>query len=133
EIFAPLTCGGTAILAGDAINFATLLAGDRVTLINTVPSSMAELLRMKGVGPGVCTVNLAGETLKSSLVQQLYAETEVNRVVNLYGPTEYTTYTTVKELESGNQQEPTIGRPIANTQVYIVDSEIRPVPIGVIG
>lgn len=133
EIFAPLTCGGTVILADDAINLATLSTAERVTLINTVPSALTELLRLKAVRPSVCTVNLAGEVLKQNLVRKLYAETKVARVLNLYGPTEYTTYTTAQEVGRGDQQEPAIGRPIANSQVYIVDTEMRPVPIGVVG
>ncbi|MFL6284933.1 MAG: amino acid adenylation domain-containing protein [Pyrinomonadaceae bacterium] len=133
EIFAPLSSGGSVVLAADALHLATHEAAARVTLINTVPSAMAELLRLKAVGPGVRAVNLAGEALKNSLVQQTYAETHVGRVLNLYGPTEYTTYTTGTEVVRGARREPTIGRPIANTVVHILDEELRPVPVGVIG
>src|SRR6185295_16577900 len=104
-----------------------------VTLINTVPSAMTELLRLKAVGRNVLAVNLAGEALPLKLVQQLYAETEVRRVQNLYGPTEYTTYTTGVELERGSERAPTIGRPIANTEVYLVDEASGAVPLGVSG
>ena len=133
EIFAPLTCGGTVILANDALHLATHTAAASVTLINTVPSAMTGLLRLGAVSPNVLTVNLAGEALKNSLVQQIYAETNVRRVLNLYGPTEYTTYTTGIEVQRGSSREPSIGRPIANTRVQIVNENGRLVPVGVVG
>ncbi len=133
EIFAPLSCGGAVILADNALHLATHSSAGLVTLINTVPSAMAELLRSKVVGAGVLTVNLAGEALKNSLVQDTYSQTNVALVRNLYGPTEYTTYTTGEAVERGSERQPTIGRPIANTQVHILDKGLGLVPIGVVG
>lgn len=133
EIFAPLTCGGAIILAGDALHLATHSAAASVTLINTVPSAMTGLLRLGAVSPNVLTINLAGEALKNSLVQQIYAETNVRRVLNLYGPTEYTTYTTGVEVQRGSSSEPTIGKPIANTRVHILNENFALVPVGVAG
>src|SRR5262249_50166204 len=60
ELFAPLTSGGRVILAENALGLAELVGREEVRLINTVPSAMAELLRMGGVPGGVRTVNLAG-------------------------------------------------------------------------
>jgi amino acid adenylation domain-containing protein len=133
EIFAPLSCGGTVILAEDALHLATHEAAGAVTLINTVPSAMAELLRLQAVGANVLAVNLAGEALPLKLVQQLYGETRVRRVQNLYGPTEYTTYTTGVEVARESDEAPTIGRPIANTEVYLVGQADGAVPLGVSG
>jgi amino acid adenylation domain-containing protein len=133
EIFAPLSCGGSVIVADDALHLATHEAAAAVTLINTVPSAMAELLRLQAVGEQVLAVNLAGEALPQKLVQQLYAETQVRRVQNLYGPTEYTTYTTGVELARESLRPPSIGGPIANTEVYIVDEAGGLVPLGVSG
>lgn len=133
EIFAPLSCGGSVILADNALHLATHSSAGLVTLINTVPSAMAELLRWKVVGEGVLTVNLAGETLKNSLVQDTYLQTNVSLVRNLYGPTEYTTYTTGEAVVRGSERQPTIGRPIANTQIHILDKALGLVPIGVVG
>lgn len=133
EIFAPLSCGGTVILGVDALHLANCAEATSVTLLNTVPSAMTELLRLKAVGPSVETVNLAGEPLRLKLVQQIYRETSVKRVLNLYGPTEYTTYTTGYALDRNSGREPSIGRSIANTQVYVIDQGLRPAPIGVIG
>jgi non-ribosomal peptide synthetase component F len=67
EIFGTLTWGGTVLLADSALELATLPARAEVTLVNTVPSAMAELVRQQAVA-GIDTVNLAGEALPRELV-----------------------------------------------------------------
>jgi non-ribosomal peptide synthetase component F len=94
EIFVPLTCGGTVILAENAIALPTLPARDQVTLINTVPSAMTALVNVDGVPSSVRVVNLAGEPLPNKLVQDVYQLGMVQKVYNLYGPSEDTTYST---------------------------------------
>jgi amino acid adenylation domain-containing protein len=133
ELFAPLTCGGAVILAENALALPPHPANAAVTLVNTVPSAMAELARAKALPPSVTTVNLAGEPLKRALVEAVYAHETVARVLNLYGPSEDTTYSTYVVLARGTQQAPTIGRPVANTQVYLLDQALQLVPIGVAG
>ena len=132
ELFVPLSCGGSVILADDALHLPSLWNRERVTLINTVPSAMSELVRTKAIPTSVRTVNLAGEALANSLVQQVY-EQGVEHVYNLYGPSEDTTYSTSALIPRGVNGPPSIGRPIANTQVYLVDRYLQPVPIGVTG
>jgi amino acid adenylation domain-containing protein len=133
EIFVPLSTGGTAILANNALELPDLAAAGEVTLINTVPSAMAELLRMGGVPDSVRVVNLAGEPLSHELAQRIYELPAVHKVFNLYGPSEDTTYSTWAMIDRNDACAPTIGRPIANTQIYLLDAEQQPVPIGVIG
>ena len=77
--------------------------GEEVRLINTVPSAMAEVVRMGGGAQGVKVVNVAGEAVKRRVVEEIYEAGEVRRVVNLYGPTEDTTYTTVWEVRRGGE------------------------------
>jgi amino acid adenylation domain-containing protein len=131
EIFVTLSAGGKIILASNVLQLPNLPAKDEVTLINTVPSAMAELLRMGAVPASVKTVNLAGEALSDMLAEEVYATTHVDKVYNLYGPTETTTYSTYAVVRRGRPV--TIGRPIANTQCYILDASRNPVPIGVKG
>jgi amino acid adenylation domain-containing protein len=133
EMFTPLSCGGKVIVAGNALDLPSLAEAPEVTLINTVPSAMAELLRIGGIPDSVRTVNLAGEPLQNTLVQQIYESSCVERVLNLYGPSEDTTYSTYTLVKRGLEGAPTIGRPIANTEVYILSKELRPVPVGVSG
>ena len=130
EMFAPLSCGGTVILAENVLQLPAIPAANEVTLINTVPSAIAELLRIDGVPPSVTTINLAGEPLKTSLVQQIYELGTVEKVYDLYGPTEDTTYSTYTLRDSGKA---TIGRPISNTKAYILDRNLQPVPVGIPG
>jgi acyl-CoA synthetase (AMP-forming)/AMP-acid ligase II/acyl carrier protein len=123
--------GGKAILANNLLELPSLKAASEVTLINTVPSAIAELVRIEGIPPSVCTVNLAGELLKSSLVQEIYDVKSIKRVYDLYGPSEDTTYSTwVLRTSDGPQ---TVGRPISNTQIYILDQQRQLAPIGVAG
>ena len=131
EIFVPLCCGGRIILAENALALPALPAAGEVTLINTVPSAIRELLRLKGVPASVRVVNLAGEPLPMPLVDQIYAQTRAEKVYDLYGPTETTTYSTYTLRKP--QAPATIGKPLANEQVYLLDAHKKLVPIGVPG
>ncbi len=133
ELFVPLSWGGTVILAENALALPTLPAAEHVRLINTVPSAMAELVRSGSVPASVRVVNLAGEALQRSLVHDLFALPHIQRVCNLYGPTEDTTYSTWADLAAQDDGAVPIGRPIANTQVYLLDAHLQLVPIGVTG
>ena len=132
ELFAPLSVGGRVHIVGNALEAAEGQPND-VRLINTVPSAAAELVRLGGLPKTLRTVNLAGEALPRTLVDALYTVEGIECVINLYGPTEYTTYTTMEEVGRNEAERPTIGRPIANTHVYILDRRMQPVPIGVTG
>lgn len=133
EIFAPLCWGGKVILAENALHIADLPAVEDIILINTVPSAISELLRTENIPQGVNTVNLAGEPLSYQIVQQLYQRENIQQVFNLYGPSEATTYSTFTLIQKGTCESPSIGSPIANVEIYILDYYLRPVPIGVPG
>lgn len=130
EIFAPLSCGGSMIVTENILHLPSLPAANEVSLINTVPSVISELLRSNGIPRSVRTINLAGEPLKTTLVRQLYELDTVSEVFDLYGPSEDTTYST---FALRNPERATIGRPISNTQAYILDPDQHLVPIGVPG
>jgi amino acid adenylation domain-containing protein len=136
EIFAPLAWGGTVILAENALALPALTAlpvGIEVRVLNTVPSAVAELLRMDGIPASVETVNLAGEALSRSLVDRVYARPHVERAYNLYGPSEDTTYSTWELLERDSNRPPAIGRPLDGTQAWVLDARLALAPIGVPG
>ncbi|HMG54696.1 MAG TPA: amino acid adenylation domain-containing protein, partial [Kofleriaceae bacterium] len=131
EMFVPWSRGGAVVVVQDVFGLTSPSVARRVTLVNTVPSAMAELLRLDAVPPSVRTVNLAGEPLRETLTRQIHARGTIARVVNLYGPSETTTYSTFGEARDG--RTPPIGRPISNTRVYVLDRDAQPVPIGVPG
>src|SRR6185295_9514452 len=112
EFFVPLSWGGKVILAENALQLPLLPAAQEVTLINTVPSAMAELARDGGLPSLVRVVNLAGEMLKRNLVDAVY-QLGVEKVFNLYGPSEDTTYSTFVMVPEGGGAAVTIGRPVA--------------------
>ncbi|WP_233601911.1 non-ribosomal peptide synthetase [Corallococcus sp. CA047B] len=132
ELFAPLSCGGAVLLADNALALAGLPAASQVTLINTVPSAIAELLRLGAIPPAARTINLAGEPLPGTLARALYAPGSVEHVLNLYGPTEDTTYSTFTRVPEG-PAEPTIGLPLPETSAYVLSPHLFPQPIGVPG
>ena len=78
----------TMIAAGIALALAMLPDDSPPTLINTVPSAMTELLRVRSVPRNVRVVNLGGEALSGQLVDAVYGLPQIKRVWNLYGPTE---------------------------------------------
>ena len=134
EIFVPLTRGGQVMLATNALELTNMARREEVTLVNTVPSAMAELLRMKAVPASVRVVNLAGEALPKALVKQIYEQTRVERLFNLYGPSEDTTYSTWAYLNRGQMEaEVPIGKPITATCAYVVDESFRLAPVGIVG
>jgi acyl carrier protein len=55
------------------------------------------------------------------------------RILNLYGPSEDTIFSSMAVLQPGSKRPPTIGRPIANKRFYVLDRELRPVPTGAVG
>ncbi|WP_406070712.1 amino acid adenylation domain-containing protein [Micromonospora sp. NBC_01638] len=130
EIFGPLCWGGRVLLVDDVLALAAPGA-DRlpVTLVNTVPSAMGELLTAGALPASVRTVCLAGEPLTAALAARVWARPHVRRLCNLYGPSEDTTYSTWAEVppDSG---DPPIGRPLPQTRAYVLDPDGRPVRPG---
>ncbi len=133
EILTPLAWGGTVILVENALHIASLSPSVTATMVSTVPSAMAELVRGGTLPASVRVVNLGGEALQNRLAQEMYEHARVERVLNVYGPTECTTYATMASIPRGATESPAIGRPIANTRVYVLDAHLEPVPIGAVG
>jgi amino acid adenylation domain-containing protein len=131
EFFVPLCTGGAVILVADPLEPPD--PSSRPTFLNTVPSALAELARTGAIPDSVRTIVACGEKLNDKVVQALYETTKAVRVYNLYGPTEYTTYATASLTVRGAGCDPPIGRPLCNTQVYVLDAQRQLLPIGVVG
>ncbi|HEX6372653.1 MAG TPA: amino acid adenylation domain-containing protein, partial [Longimicrobium sp.] len=130
EVFGTLCWGGTLVVAENALELPEL--EQAVVYASMVPSVAAELLHSGGIPASVRTLNLGGEALPSALAQALYALGTVEKVGNLYGPTEDTTYSTFSLVERG-AGEVLVGRPVANTRMYVLNGQLQPVPVGVAG
>ncbi|MDB4951688.1 MAG: non-ribosomal peptide synthetase [Gemmatimonadetes bacterium] len=132
EIFGTLCWGGTLVLVENALSLAELGEQAGIRLAVMVPSAAQELLRMGGIPRTVRSFNLGGEPLPNALAQALYGLGTVEKVLNLYGPTEDTTYSTWSLVPRGGDKVG-IGRPVAGTQAYVLDARLRLAPIGVPG
>jgi amino acid adenylation domain-containing protein len=130
EVFGTLSWGGKIVLAENALELATL--DEPVVHVSMVPSAAAELLQSGGIPSTVRTLNLGGEALPNALAQGLYALPTVEKVGNLYGPTEDTTYSTYSLVKRGADRV-LVGAPVANTRAYVVDAHLQPVPVGAEG
>lgn len=129
EIFVTLAMGGCVVLVDNVLALRDGSIAD-VTLINTVPSAIRSLLEAGAIPRSVRCINLAGELLRQDLVDALYELPGV-RVNDLYGPSEDTTYSTwCRRSKHGHES---IGRPISNTQVYVLDDHGGLLPPGLVG
>ncbi len=133
ELFVPLAVGGSILLAEDILALASLPAASEVTLINTVPSAMNELLQAGAVPRSVRVVNLAGEPLRRALAREILALPWIVELNNLYGPSEDTTYSTRSRIRRDDEREPDLGWPLANSEAYVLDAALQPVPPGGVG
>ncbi|MBD1808186.1 amino acid adenylation domain-containing protein [Microcoleus sp. FACHB-SPT15] len=132
EIVMALLTGATLYLAkkesllpGTAL---IQLLRDRAITHVTLPPSLLAVLPAQEL-PELRTIISAGEACSTDIVKRWASG---RRFFNAYGPTEATVWSTVAELSDGSGKL-SIGRPIANTQVYILDSYLQPVPVGVPG
>ncbi|MBT8227577.1 MAG: non-ribosomal peptide synthetase, partial [Dactylosporangium sp.] len=139
ELYLPLVSGGRVVIApesatrdGAAANHLIRTCG--VTHVQATPSGWRMLLETgfgEGIAPGREPVAVTGgEALPLALATALRARTR--RLFNGYGPSETTIYSTMEEIPR-DPTAVTIGRPVANTTVYLLDGEDRLVPIGVEG
>jgi acyl-coenzyme A synthetase/AMP-(fatty) acid ligase/acyl carrier protein len=135
ELLCPLVVGGTVILAskeqaGDGEALRGLLERLKPSVMQATPATW-RLLRLAGwAGDPELRIFCGGEALPRDLANELVP---LGREVwNLYGPTEATIWSTIWRVEAG-EGPVLIGRPIGNTQVYVLDAANRPVPLGVPG
>jgi amino acid adenylation domain-containing protein len=122
EIFGTLAWGGTLVLVENSLSEPPPEPPLRAAAM--VPTAAAELLRAGRFPPRVESVLLGGEPVPLPLVRELHSQPAVRRVLNLYGPTEDTTYSTVAELEPLAHRV-SIGRPIGGGRVYVLDPLLR--------
>ncbi|HEY5730270.1 MAG TPA: amino acid adenylation domain-containing protein [Anaerolineales bacterium] len=140
ELLLPLTVGAKVVIASsdiaaDGALLADALMNDNATFMQATPASWRLLLEAGWKGKENLKILCGGEALTNDLAQKLLPRGA--QLWNLYGPTETTIWSTLYRVTSNEKQGISntvpIGRPIANTQIYILDSNLQPVPIGVIG
>ncbi len=138
EMWGTLTSGMTLVMANEnEQNIPSLLnqlcIKHNVNMIQTTPSRYALILEEDKNGEfleNITDILVGGEPVSEGLMQNIKSKCHA-KIFDLYGPTETTIWSTAKELT--NEETVTIGYPIANTQVYVLDKELQVVPIGIAG
>src|SRR3569833_1100858 len=141
EIFLPLVSGARIAMAvgvsADALPLIELIEKSGVTVLQATPATWKMLLDAGWQGGAGLRAVCGGEALTSALSESLLSR--VGGLWNMYGPTETTIWSTCQRIDQTNETDrrrthvQPIGRPIPNTQVYILDSLQRPVPVGFVG
>lgn len=141
EFFWPLMTGARLVVARpgghrDPDYLAQVIAAERITVVHFVPSMLQVFLRAPRLND--CTqlrdVICSGEALSWSLQQEFFGRFPQVRLHNLYGPTEAAVDVTAWHCDAVDpRQVVPIGRPVSNTQVYVLDAGRRPAPLGIPG
>jgi amino acid adenylation domain-containing protein len=135
ELYLPLLCGARVELATraeavDAARLRRLIGSSGATVMQATPATWRMLIESGWEGKEPLKVLCGGEALPRDLADELCRRSE--SVWNMYGPTETTVWSLVERVGRGDGAV-LIGRPIANTQVYILDERMEPVVEGVTG
>jgi amino acid adenylation domain-containing protein len=135
ELYLPLIVGARCVLAsressGDGQRLWKMLDDYEITVMQATPSTWKLFLESGWPGKANLNILCGGEALSRELAEQLVPR--AGSVWNMYGPTETTVWSSLHQVTSSAGLIP-IGRPIANTQMYVLDRNMQPVPVGVIG
>ena len=135
ELFGPLLVGATTVVIPRAESqqgrpLAEALAAGGATVMQATPTTWRLLLDAGWQNPAALRMLVGGEALPPGLAGELGSLP--GRAWNVYGPTETTIWSTIWPIAADGRPV-SIGRPLANTQVYVLDADRRPVPVGVPG
>ncbi|MET8046927.1 amino acid adenylation domain-containing protein [Streptosporangium sp. NPDC005286] len=135
EMFLPLSVGARVVIASrdeayDATRLAALMAAENATFLQATPATWHLLVSSGWQGAPGLKALAGGEALPSALASDVLDRT--GELWNMYGPTETTIWSTMARVR-GDGGPITIGHPIANTQVYVLDRTMRLVPAGAVG
>lgn len=135
ELFLPLSVGASVVLvnhevATDGVQLAARLTNSGATVMQATPATWRLLLESGWPGSRRLKILCGGEAFPRELANQLVEKGAA--LWNMYGPTESTIWSAIHPLEAGDGPV-SIGRPIANTQIYLLDACLQPVPVGVPG
>ncbi|MDH5740625.1 MAG: amino acid adenylation domain-containing protein [Nitrospira sp.] len=135
ELYVPLLVGARVEIASRAVamdgrQLRDLFETVQPTIMQATPATWRMLVEAGWQGSNRLRILCGGEPLPPDLAATLLDRSEA--LWNMYGPTETTIWSTIERIKR-NDQEITIGRPIANTEVYIMDQFLQPVPVGVAG
>ncbi|WP_248807365.1 amino acid adenylation domain-containing protein, partial [Pseudomonas sp. MWU13-2100] len=137
ELYLPLVNGACVVLASreaamDGLQLQRLLAEQQVSVMQATPATWQMLVSSGWTGNRDLRVFCGGEALPRSLARELLSRSR--ELWNLYGPTETTIWSCVARVDGqGESVNVPIGKPMANTRIYLLDESRQPVPLGVAG
>src|SRR5690606_38341450 len=111
--------------ASDGVRLAEAIATHAVTVMQATPATWRQLVDAGWRGAAGLRILCGGESLPRELADDLL--TRGSEVWNLYGPTETTIWSAIERVKPDSEAI-SIGRPIANTQIYVLDGRLEPVP-----
>ncbi|MFE3700627.1 amino acid adenylation domain-containing protein, partial [Nocardia tengchongensis] len=137
EFWSAAACGGRMVIAApdghkDPAYLNELMAREWVTTLHVVPS-MLDALLTDGLPDSLWRILAIGEALPGPLAQRVLRERPRTELFNLYGPTEAAVSITNHRVSARDELSVSIGSPEWNSQVFVLDSRLRPVPVGVSG
>jgi len=135
ELYLPLISGGRLVIASredarDPRRLIELIAASRCTVLQATPATWSSLVDAGWSGTSYLKALCGGESLTQDLAQQLVIRS--NELWNMYGPTETTIWSTIHRVSQADEPI-SIGRPIDNTDVWVLDPNRRLLPIGAVG
>ncbi|MDH3990350.1 MAG: amino acid adenylation domain-containing protein, partial [Gammaproteobacteria bacterium] len=135
ELFLPLTVGGALVIANrdivsDGARLLETLQSEAITVMQATPATWQLMIDSGWSASTPIKVLCGGEAMLPDLATELQKRSD--SVWNLYGPTETTIWSTCTKVDK-TEGPVLIGAPIANTQVYVLDRHMQPVPVGVAG
>mgnify|MGYP000020163943 CR=1 FL=1 len=135
ELFTPIICGGKVVIVGreiatDGFALAESVEKYEITVLQATPTSWRMLVEAGWQGQPNITMITGGEALTTDLAKQLVPLG--GKLWNMYAPSESTIYSTIQHVASADETI-TIGVPLANTQIYLLNDELQLVPPGTVG
>jgi amino acid adenylation domain-containing protein len=136
ELFLPLISGSRVVIlsredAADPLRLPARLQESRATVMQATPVTWRLLLDSTWPGDKNLTALCGGEAFPGDLAEKLVKR--VKKLWNLYGPTETTIWSSIYPVIGGGAKIIPIGKPLANTSLHVLDRNLNPVAVGVIG
>ena len=133
ELYMPLIAGAEVVIATreetlDGELLINKIEEKNITLMQATPATWRLLMEYQWEGKKDLTILCGGEALSKELADKLVVRCKT--LWNVYGPTETTIWSTMARI-SRNTEQITIGKPIHNTEIYVLDKHMNPVPVGI--
>ncbi len=136
EFYFPLINGAKLVIATsdtihDPLLLETAISKNSITVMQGTPALWKMMVKHSPDALKNLTILVGGEALSISLANDLKSCGALVR--NMYGPTETTIWSTTQEIDGMIEDMPSLGKPLSQTQLYVLDEYLQPVPVGVIG